>query len=283
MDKEEIVYLDIDKLQPNPLQPRGVITPESLVDLVDSIREHGILEPLLVAETPAGLQIIAGERRWRAAKIAGLKKVPAVIRKTTPRGMLEMALVENVQREDLNPLERARAFQRLVTEFGLTPAEIGRKIGKSPDYVANSIALLKLPDLLKDALLSGLTTEGHVRNLGRLKKPKLILEAYKEVLKKKLSVRGTEELVRRIQARERLKGRLEGKPRAFALILSPKLKKIEKELEGIFGKFGRQLQIRVSQSQVQARILIVLKGRPERTNGALELFYKKLTGKSLRG
>jgi len=115
---KQIVDIDVNELQSNPLQPRAVITPESLVELVDSIKEHGVLEPLVVAKTPAGYQIIAGERRWRAAKMAGLSTVPSIIKETSPRGMLEMALVENVQREDLNPLERAKAFIRLIEEFG---------------------------------------------------------------------------------------------------------------------------------------------------------------------
>src|SRR5258706_4745112 len=114
---EEVVKIEINQLQPNPLQPRGAITPESLVDLVDSIREHGILEPLVVAKTPAGFQIIAGERRWRASKLAGLTHVPAIIRETSPKGMLEMALVANVQRVDLNALDRAKGFARLINEI----------------------------------------------------------------------------------------------------------------------------------------------------------------------
>ncbi|MEK7065708.1 MAG: ParB/RepB/Spo0J family partition protein, partial [Patescibacteria group bacterium] len=118
-DTQQILHLEIDLVEPNPLQPRGLISPDSLKDLVNSIKEHGIIEPLVVAKTPAGYQIIAGERRWRASKLAGLSTVPVVIKETTARGMLEMALVENVQREDLNPIERAQAFQRLIEEFGL--------------------------------------------------------------------------------------------------------------------------------------------------------------------
>ncbi|EKD85048.1 MAG: hypothetical protein ACD_38C00097G0001, partial [uncultured bacterium] len=113
-DSGQIVDLDINMLQPNPLQPRALITPDSLRDLAASIKETGILEPLVVAKTPAGYQIVAGERRWRAAKLVGLSIIPVIIRETTARGMLEMALVENVQREDLNPLERAQAFERLI-------------------------------------------------------------------------------------------------------------------------------------------------------------------------
>ena len=143
-----VTKMSIDELQSNPLQPRGVITPESLVDLVDSIREHGVLEPLVVAKTPAGYQIIAGERRWRASKIVGLKEVPVIVKETTPRGMLEMAIVENVQRVDLNPIERARAFQRLIDEFSLSSSDISQRIGKSQAYVSNSLRLLSLPDAI---------------------------------------------------------------------------------------------------------------------------------------
>ena len=146
--------LDINLLQPNPLQPRGIITPESLVELVDSIREHGVLEPIIVAQTPAGYQIIAGERRWRASKIAGLAQVPVSIKITTPQGMLEMAIVENVQRIDLNPLERSKAYMRLMEEFNLSNQEIAKRVGKSPSYISNTIRLLSLPDALKDALAS---------------------------------------------------------------------------------------------------------------------------------
>src|SRR3989344_7724093 len=120
MDNNERVYeLEVSVLQTNPLQPRGLITPESIAELMDSIREQGILEPLVVAKTPAGYQLIAGERRFRAAKALGLQKVPVNVIETTPQGMLEMSIVENVQREDLNPIERALAFKRLIDEFGM--------------------------------------------------------------------------------------------------------------------------------------------------------------------
>lgn len=198
---DQVFELDITLLEPNPLQPRGLIIPESLAELAESIREHGILEPLVVAKTPAGFQIIAGERRWRAAKLIGLKKVPVVVKETSPQGMLEMAIVENVQRQDLNPLERAQAYKRLLDEFGLTNSEIATRVGKSPAYISNTIRLLTLPDALKDALMMGQTTEGHVRALSALEDPHLVIDAYKEVLKKNLSVRGAEDLVRRMRAK----------------------------------------------------------------------------------
>src|SRR4030067_3519970 len=156
----ETVDIDIDLLQPNPLQPRGQILPDSLVELAESIREHGVLEPLVIAKTPAGYQLIAGERRWRAAKLAGMPKLPCVVRETSPQGMLEMALVENVQRVDLNPIERAQAYKRLIEEFGLTSTEIGQRVGKSGPYISNTLRLLDLPDALHDGLLSNAITEG---------------------------------------------------------------------------------------------------------------------------
>ena len=186
---EEVIQIPVSDLQANPLQPRGVITPESLVDLVDSIKEHGVLEPLVVAKTPAGYQIIAGERRWRASKLAGLSHVPAIIRETSPKGMLEMALVENVQRVDLNPLDRAKGFERLMNEFGLTTSEIAVRIGKSVAYVSNTMRLLTLPDALKDGLLSGLITEGHARALSSIDDTSLMIEAYKIILRESGSAR----------------------------------------------------------------------------------------------
>src|SRR3989344_5169306 len=195
--EEQIYELEIELLQPNPLQPRGLISPDSLSELGESIKAHGVLEPLVVAKTPAGYQIIAGERRWRASKLVGLPKVPVIIRETNPQGMLEMAIVENVQRIDLNPLERAQAYRRLMYEFGLANQEISQRVSKSPAYISNTIRLLTLPDALKDALMAGATTEGHARAMSALEDPRLIIDAYKEVLKRNLSVRGTEELVRR--------------------------------------------------------------------------------------
>src|SRR3989344_4654502 len=158
-NSSQIVDLDIEVLQPNPLQPRSLISADSLKDLMSSIKASGILEPLVVAKTPAGYQIIAGERRWRAAKLAGMTTLPVIIKETTPQGMLEMAIVENVQRTDLNPVDRAKAFERLISEFGLGNSEISQRIGKSPAYVSNSLRLLTFPDALKDSLLTSLIPE----------------------------------------------------------------------------------------------------------------------------
>lgn len=206
MDSKQVFELETNLLQANPLQPRGVISPESLQELVNSIKEQGILEPIVVAQTPAGYQIVAGERRWRAAKIAGLNTVPVVIKSTTPQGMLEMSIVENIQREDLNPIERALAYKRLIDEFGLGTNEVAKKVGKSSPTISNTIRLLSLPDAIKDALVAGVITEGHVRPLISLGDPKLMLDIFKKILKDNSTVRQTEELARQtkseIQKRE---------------------------------------------------------------------------------
>jgi len=131
--------LPLNQLQPNPLQPRGKMSKEELEELVTSVKTYGILEPIVVAHTPAGYQIIAGERRWRAAKLAGLKEVPVIVKVTTPRGMLEMAVIENVQRVDLSPIERAQAFQQLLRDFKFSHQQIADKIGKSIAYISNSL------------------------------------------------------------------------------------------------------------------------------------------------
>ena len=196
---KDVSQIPTNQLEPNPLQPRGIINNDSVTELVESIREHGILEPLIIAQTPAGYQIIAGERRWRAARILKLPYVPAIIKKTTPQQMLEMAIVENVQRKDLNPLERAKAFLRLKEEFHLDHTGIAKKVSKSVPYVINVLKLLTLPDALKDGLLSGLISEGHARALSSISDTRLMIEAYKIVLKEKASVRRAEEIARRMR------------------------------------------------------------------------------------
>jgi len=275
---EEVVQIEVNQLQPNPLQPRGAITPESLVDLVDSIREHGILEPLVVAKTPAGFQIIAGERRWRAAKLAGLTHVPVIVRETSPKGMLEMALVENVQRVDLNPLDRAKGFERLMNEFGLTTSEIAVRIGKSVAYVSNSLRLLSLPDALKDGLLSGLISEGHARALAAIDDPSLMIEAYKIILRESGSVRRAEELARRMKAQSQQEVK---KPADHVRIISEEIDRMQEDMEKAVslenGDVTRKSSVKLIRSRRETRVLFVLKGGLEETEERLQKIYKSLT------
>lgn len=267
MEESQVYEIDIDMLQPNPLQPRGLITPDSLVELVDSIREHGVLEPLLVAKTPAGYQIVAGERRWRASKISGLIKVPVFIKETTPQGMLEMAIIENVQRVDLNALERAQAFKRLMDEFGLSTGEIAVKIGKSAPYVSNTLRLLTIPDVLKDALVSGATTEGHVRALASLEDPHLIVEAYKDILSKNLSVRGAEELARKLRSRENIAPKQQ-KP--TLKLQSEELDKYQEELTKKLSVDNAKVKVKIGQSRIEGKIQIIIKGKVEDTSKVIK-------------
>lgn len=274
---EQIYELEIDLLQPNPLQPRGLISPESLQELAQSIKAHGVLEPIVVAKTPAGYQIIAGERRWRAAKIVALPKVPVIIRETSPQGMLEMAIVENVQRIDLNPLERAQAYRRLMDEFGLANQEIAERVSKSPAYISNTIRLLILPDALKDALMSGATSEGHARALAALEDPHLIITAYKEVLKRNLSVRGTEELVRRMRVEKGIG------PRKMAdvpsmRIMSEDVDRIQDNIVSVLSKRTDKLHVKCQLTGKRARLELLIDGDPDKTMPVLEDLNQAIVG-----
>ncbi|BCX13716.1 MAG: chromosome partitioning protein ParB [Candidatus Dojkabacteria bacterium] len=200
-----IPNLPIEYITPNPYQPRSEIKPESLVELADSIREHGIIEPLLVTKkSETHFELIAGERRLQAGKLAGLKTVPVVVKEATPQDMLEIAVIENIQREDLNALEEALAFDQLVKEFGLSYEEIAKKVGLSRSAIANKIRLLALPDDIKRGLLEDKISEGHARALLGLKKKDLMIPTYKAILKDHLSVRAVEELVRRLNSGKKL-------------------------------------------------------------------------------
>ena len=267
-----ITTLPITHVSPNPLQPRGKFKAEELQELVDSIKAHGILEPLVIAKTPAGMQIIAGERRWRAGKKAGLKEVPVIIRETTPQGMLEMALIENVQREDLNPLERAKALDRLRQNFDLSDEAISQQIGKSQSYVKNSLRLLQLPDVVKNALLNEDITEGHGRALLGIPLQKDMVEVFKLLIKENASVRRTEELVRRYKRAERRTDDKSAK-NLEDLTLNSSLDESKAKLEKYFGKKSK---FKIHQSGRQAKFIITLKGTPYQTKETVENIVKAL-------
>ncbi len=266
---DRLYELETNHLQSNPLQPRGVITPDSLTDLVESIREQGILEPIVVAQTPAGYQIIAGERRWRAAKILGLQKVPVVVKITTPQRMLEMSIVENVQREDLNPIEKALAYRRLIDEFGLGTTEVAKRVGKSVPAVSNTIRLLSLPDAIKDALVAGVITEGHVRPLLSLGDPKLMLDVFKTILRDNYTVRQTEELARKVKGETQKKEVAQPKDQLWV----PEQDQMAKEIEE---KFDYD-KVQIFQSSKLARLTLVIKGSPEITTEKLKQIHEILT------
>jgi len=206
-----LLEVDTEDIVPNPRQPRHEIDPDSLLELADSIREHGLIQPLIVTrvefQDPAigqivgpQYQLIAGERRWQAAMMAGMDRIPVIVKEATPQETLELALVENIQRADLNPLEEAAAYHQLVEEFDLTQEQVATRVGRSRSTVANSLRLLGLPEEIKTPLAGGKISEGHARallGLEDLEKQLLVLQA---VLDRGLSVRQTEELVRRLVA-----------------------------------------------------------------------------------
>lgn len=196
--------LPVSQIEPNPHQPRKRFAPDALDELAVSIREHGLIQPLLVTEvqTPYGAryQLIAGERRWRAAQRAGLSTVPAVVKGATSQQMLELALVENIQRADLNALEEAEAYQQLIREFELTQEEVAHKVGKDRTTVSNALRLLKMSPPLKEAVLNESISEGHARALMQIGDERVQLALLKQTVDEHLSVRVTEERVRRALA-----------------------------------------------------------------------------------
>jgi ParB family chromosome partitioning protein len=194
-----VAEIPIDQIRPNPHQPRHAVDPDELASLAASIREHGVIQPVVVtrASDGAGYILIAGERRVTAAAQAGLTRMPAVVKEATPRQMLELALVENVQRLDLNPLEEATAYQQLIDEFGLTQDEVAKRVGRSRPTIANTLRLLGLPDDVKGSLARAEITEGHARALLGAAGAQELLAFYGEVVTRGLNVRQTEEMVRR--------------------------------------------------------------------------------------
>ena len=257
MYQNSIFWIEIEKIKPNPFQPRKEFDEFKLRDLADSIKQYGILQPLVVTrreiEKPEGglaveYELIAGERRLRASKIAGLQQVPVLIRigeegkEEEDRVKLELAIIENLQREDLNPVDRAKAFQRLVDDFGFKHIQIAAKVGKSREYVSNTLRLLALPEEMLAALAERKITEGHTRPLLMLcdrKEEQLTL--YKEIIFKKLNVREAERIARRIAVE---------KVRKIGLI-DPEVAEFEAELTEVLGT-----RVQIEKREVGGKIVI---------------------------
>jgi ParB family chromosome partitioning protein len=255
----------VDLIVPNPMQPRVALDAEALQELADSIREHGLIQPLIVTSiqdpaSDAQYQIIAGERRWEAAKMAGLAKVPVVVKEATPQKMLELALVENIQRADLNPLEEAAAYRQLMDDFGLTQEQVAEKVGKSRVTVANSVRLLRLTDEIKRALAEGQISEGHARALLALNKRADQLKILEAIVKKGLSVRQTEEMVRRIVAG--------AQPRRRDEPPSPETESLENEFRNALGT-----KVRLFRSKKGGKLVIQFYSEEE-----LEAIYRIIVG-----
>jgi ParB family transcriptional regulator, chromosome partitioning protein len=190
---------DIELIQPNPLQPRFRFSEEELTGLADSIKSQGILQPLLVRTSDFGYELVAGERRLRAAKLADLETVPVMVKKISDAQLLEVSIVENIQRENLNPIEEAEGYHRLMTEFDLTQEQAAERVGKSRSAVANFLRLRQLPDPIKNSILDGKLSMGHARAILGITNSALQNKVFKEIIARQLSVRQTESLVKRLK------------------------------------------------------------------------------------
>ncbi len=190
------VILKINEVEPNKNQPRKDFDQAALEELADSIKQHGIVQPIVVTKQDGYYEIIAGERRWRAAKLAGLKEVPVVIKEYSPQEVMEVALIENIQREDLNPVEEAKAYQHLIEEYKLKQEDVAKKVSKNRTTITNALRLLKLPDSILNMLITGAISGGHARALLAIDDPKKQQKIADKIVKDKLSVREVEKLVK---------------------------------------------------------------------------------------
>jgi ParB family chromosome partitioning protein len=256
--------IPIASIRPNPDQPRRRFSDAEMATLTASVREHGVLQPVLVTETLDGYQLIAGERRVRAAVAAGLDRIPAVIRHLDDRERLELALIENLQREDLDPIESAHGFRRLIDDFGLTHESIAERVGRARSTVANTLRLLDLAPVVQAAIADGSITEGHGRALGGLstEHQEHVLGA---VIEQELSVRQTEELVRRLREP---KASPNGEQPAEARAGDPDLERIEEDLRRSLGT-----KVSLARSRRGGRIVIEYYSDEE-----LGRLYDRLTG-----
>ncbi len=192
------IVAGVEEVTPNRSQPRKDFDDESLKELASSIKEKGIIQPLVVRNTPGGYEIIAGERRWRAAQRAGLTKIPVIVKEVSDREVLELALIENLQREDLNPIEEAMAYSQLIEDFGLTHEDVSGRIGKERSTITNQLRLLRLPGEAKRALIDGDISSGHARALLSIESEEKSLQILSAIIKQRLSVRMTESLIRKL-------------------------------------------------------------------------------------
>jgi ParB family transcriptional regulator, chromosome partitioning protein len=238
------IEIPLSRIQPNPRQPRQRIGEAELEALAASIREHGVLQPVLVTETLDGYQLIAGERRFRASRIAGLERIPAIVRHLADRDHLELALVENLQREDLGPMEEAVAFRSLVDDFGMSHDEIATRIGRARSTIANTIRLLDLDPRVQGALTEGTISEGHARALGGMPTEQQA-RVLATVIEQGFSVRQTEELVRRLRE-PREATRSDAQPRR-----DPDLERVEEDLRRSLGT-----KVTLARSRRGGRIII---------------------------
>lgn len=231
----EPTEVDVELIVPGPMQPRTHFDEGSLEGLADSIRTHGIVQPLLVRRQGDRYELIAGERRWRAARLAGLSRVPVVVKEVPDQDLLEIALIENIQRENLNPIEEAQAYKRLIENVGLTQEALAARVGRDRSYITNYLRLLKLPDDLQQLVIEGRLSTGHARTILGLSHVDLQRKIARQVIDGALSVRATEHLVRKA---------VEGAPAKTASTVDPNIRAAETKLRRALGTQVRIVQLR---------------------------------------
>ena len=246
-----VLELDISSIIPNPNQPRKFFDEVKLQELADSIKEHGVIQPIIVSKSGGQYEIIAGERRFQASKIAGLKNVPVIIRDSDDQQKLELAIVENIQRENLNPIEEAKSYSRLVDEFGLTQDEVAVKLGKNRSSVANKIRLLNLPIEIQKALVEGKITEGHCKLLLAIPNPEKQRAFYELIIKNGLTVRQTEDKTKEVTVHSHKRN----------IVVDPETKSLEDDLVGILGT-----KVRIKKSGSGGQIVIEYYSKEELNN-----------------
>jgi ParB family chromosome partitioning protein len=258
------IEIPLARIRENPLQPRLRMDDGALEALAESIRHHGVIQPILVIETLDGYQLVAGERRVRAARLAGLARIPAIVRELADRQQLELALVENLQREDLDPIEAARGYRQLMDDFAFTQEELAARVGRARSTVANTLRLLELHSAVQDAIVGGSITEGHARAIGGLPMDSQA-HVVAAVIEDDLSVRQTEELVRRLREPRPVQAEAEAAPKPAT---DPDVERVEEELRRSLGT-----KVRVTRTRRGGRITIEYYGDEE-----LARLYTRLTG-----
>lgn len=241
-DDTGVRELRITDIEPNSSQPRKYFNDEKLSQLAESIKQHGVVQPLIVQHDGDTYKIVAGERRWRASRLAGLQTVPAIVRDLSNKQVMEIALIENLQREDLNPIEEAEAYDRLITDFEMTQEEISATVGKSRPAIANSLRLLSLQEKIKTKLIGGEITSGHARALLSLSDTAIQLKAVEEIIKKELNVRDTELLVKRLTKQKTVKKKE---------TTDVEYRAIEERFRGVFGT-----KVKIMNNKKNGKILI---------------------------
>lgn len=223
----EIEYIDINQIKPNSKQPRKIFDEEKLEELAASIKEHGLIQPVVLRKAERGYEIVAGERRWRACRIIGIKEIPCIVKELSDEENMLLAIIENMQREDLNPIEEAEGLKQMIDTYGLTQEEVSRSVGKSRPYIANSLRLLKLPEDIMRYLSEGQLSAGHAKALAGVDDEKMQLWFAEEIIKKGLSVRQLEKMIREGKPKRRVSAIAKGK--------DADVKKVEDDLKNALG------------------------------------------------